>query len=90
MATITQALNAFAFTSIVQAAAALYIFYVSAVALNRMTKNTNPLARWAHIALACGSAAGFVSCFAARDLLECVFVVGVALFLAGNRRSIQL
>lgn len=90
MTMLTQAHNFLAPTSIIQAAAALYIFYVSVVALNRMTKNTRPMARWAHIALACGSAAGFVSCFAARDILECAFVVGVALFIAGNRRSIQL
>lgn len=81
---------ALTFTSIIQAVAALYIFYVSVVALNRMTKTTNPLARMAYIALACGSAAGFVSCFVARDLLECAFAVGVALFLAGNRRTTKL
>lgn len=79
-------------TSAIQAVAALYIFYVSVVALNRMSKTTNQLIRVAYIALACGSAAGFVSCFVARDLLECdllecAFAVGVALFLAGNRRT---
>jgi len=78
------------FTSVVQAFAACYIFYVSVVALNRMSKDTNPLVRMAYIALACGSAAGFVSCFVARDLLECAFAVGVALFLAGNRRTSKI
>lgn len=77
-------------TSAIQACAALYIFYVSVVALNRMTKTTSPLARLAYIALACGAGAGFVSCFVARDLLECAFAVGVALFLAGNRRTTKI
>lgn len=81
---------ALTFTSIVQAVAALYIFYVSVVALNRMSKNTKPFIRLAYIALACGAAAGFVSCFVARDLLECAFAVGVALFLAGNRRTSKI
>lgn len=75
-------------TAIVQVLAALYIFYISVVALNRMTKETDPVVRWGHIALSCGSAAGIVSCFTARDMLECVFVVGVALFMAGNRRHL--
>lgn len=77
-------------TSAIQAFAACYIFYVSVVALNRMSKDTNPIVRLAYISLTCGSAAGFVSCFVARDLLECAFAVGVALFLAGNRRTTKL
>lgn len=79
-----------ALTSIIQAVASLYIFYVSVVALNRMTKDTRQLIRVAYIALACGSAAGFMSCFVARDLLECAVAVGVALFLAGNRRTARV
>lgn len=76
-----------AITSIMQGLACLYVFYVSTMALNKMTKNTPHTVRYAHIALVAGSAAGGASCLAARDIFECLFAVGIALYVAGNRRS---
>lgn len=76
-------------TSIIQALAGLYVFYVSTMALNKMTRTTAPTVRYAHISLVAGSAAGVVSCVAARDIFECLFAVGIALYVAGNRRGDQ-
>lgn len=74
-------------TSVIQAIAGLYVFNVSIVALNKMNKGTPILIRYAHVALVCGSAAGIASSFVARDIFECIFAVGIALYIAGNRRG---
>jgi hypothetical protein len=74
-------------TSIIQGLAALYVFFVGVIALNKMDKQTAHAVRYAHIALVAGSAAGIASGFVARDIFECVFAVGIALYLAGNRRG---
>lgn len=73
--------------SIIQASAGLYIMYASIMALNKMDKDTPSLMRYAHVALVCGSAAGVASSFVARDIFECLFAVGIALYIAGNRRG---
>jgi hypothetical protein len=74
-------------TSIIQACALLYVFYLGVLALNKMGPRTPHAIRYAHIALVAGSAAGVASCIAARDIFECVFAVGIALYMAGNRRG---
>lgn len=74
-------------TSIIQAIAGLYVVYASLMALNKMDKRTPHMVRYAHIALVCGSAAGVASSFVARDVFECAFAVGIALYMAGNRRG---
>lgn len=74
-------------TPIIQAIACLYVFYVSTISLNKMTKATPSKIRFAHVALLAGSGAGFASCIAARDLFECLFAVGIALYVAGSRRE---
>lgn len=74
-------------TSIIQALAGLYVFYVSTMALNKMNRQTASTVRYAHIALVAGSAAGVISCFTARDIFECLSAVGIALYVAGNRRG---
>lgn len=75
-----------AIVSIIQAAAALYVLGMGLLALNRMSASTRHIVRFAHVALVGGSAAAVASCFAARDLLECLFAVGVALYIAADRR----
>lgn len=74
-------------TPIIQAIACLYVFYVSTISLNKMTKATPSKIRFAHVSLLAGSGAGFASCIAARDLFECLFAVGIALYVAGSRRE---
>ena len=76
-----------ALISIIQALALLYVFYLSVMALNKMGPATAHVVRYGHIALTAGSAAGVTSCFAARDIFECILAVGVALFMAGTRRE---
>jgi hypothetical protein len=74
-------------TPIIQAIACMYVFYISTISLNKMTKATRSRIRLAHVALLAGSAAGFASCIAARDVFECLFAVGIALYVAGSRRE---
>lgn len=74
-------------TPIIQAIACLYVFYISTLSLNKMTKKTPNNIRFAHVALLAGSAAGFASCIAARDIFECLFAVGIAIYVAGSRRK---
>lgn len=74
-------------TPIVQAIACLYVFYISTISLNKMSKKTPNSIRFAHVSLLAGSAAGFASCIAARDIFECLFAVGIALYVAGSRRE---
>lgn len=72
--------------SIIQAAAALYVLCMGLLALNRMSPNTRLMTRYAHVALVGGAAAAVASCLVARDVLDCLFAVGVALYIAADRR----
>lgn len=75
-----------AIVSIIQAAAALYVLGMGLLALNRMSHSTRHVVRLAHVALVGGAAAAVASCFGARDIFECVFAVGVALYIATDQR----
>lgn len=74
------------FVSIIQATAALYVFYMALMALNRMSSKTRNTVRYAHVALVGGAAAAVASCVVARDVLDCLFAVGVALYMATDQR----
>lgn len=74
-------------TPIIQAIACMYVFYMSIVALNEMNAETPNGLRFAYVSLLAGSAAGFTSCVVARDLFECLFAVGIALYVAGSHRD---
>lgn len=73
--------------SIIQAVAALYVLGVGLFALNRMGPETRHLVRFAYITLVGGAAAAIVSCFSPRDIFDCVFAVGVAFYMAVDRRK---
>jgi hypothetical protein len=73
--------------SVIQALAALYVLVKGISALNRMGPATQNLVRLSYIALVTGAAAAVISTFASRDIFECVFAVGVALYMATNRRK---
>lgn len=72
--------------SLIQAGAALYVLWMGLMALNRMTSKTRTVTRYAHVALVGGAAGAVVGCMVARDLLDCLFAVGVALYMAADRR----
>ncbi|MBY0241965.1 MAG: hypothetical protein K2X55_21900 [Burkholderiaceae bacterium] len=76
-----------AIVSVIQAVAALYVLGVTVLALNRMSPATRHLVRWSYLALAGGAMAAVASCFGARDVFECIFAVGVALYMAVDRRK---
>jgi len=76
-----------AIVSIIQAVAAIYVLGVTLLALNRMGPSTRHLVRWSYLALAGGAMAAIASCFGARDIFECIFAVGVALYMAADRRK---
>lgn len=72
---------------ILQFAACVYIIAVSLFAINKMSRGTGHTIGWAYIALAVGALAEIESAYHATDVRQCVFVVGVALYLFCNRRS---
>ena len=76
-----------AMTPIIQAIACMYVFYISTISLNKMTKDTPNNIRFAHVSLLAGSAAGLASCVVQRDVFECLFAVGIALYVASGRRA---
>jgi len=76
-----------ALTPIIQALACIYVFYISTISLNKMTKETPNNIRFAHVSLLAGSAAGMASCVVQRDVFECLFAVGIALYVASGRRD---
>lgn len=76
-----------AIVSIIHAVAALYVLGVTVLALNHMSPATRHLVRWSYLALAAGAMAAVASCFGARDIFECIFAVGVALYMAADRRK---
>ncbi len=69
----------------IQVLASIYIFFVGTMALNRMTDKTRNARRYSYVALVVGSAASIASGFVSRDIFECIFAVGVALYLAATR-----
>lgn len=73
--------------SIIQAAVWVYVLYLCVVELNKMTRATAHVARWAHVGLACGAAAGVVSAINDRQLFQLLIAVGVALYMTFNRRG---
>lgn len=73
--------------SIIQAAVWIYVLYLCVVELNKMTRATALVARWAYIALSCGAAAGVLSAISDRQLFQLLIAVGVALFMTFNRRG---
>ena len=73
--------------NILQAAAALYVLGVGLIALNRMSHNTAHTIRFAHITLTAGALAALASTVGATSKFECAFAVGVALYLAADRRK---
>jgi hypothetical protein len=75
------------FITIIQAAVWLYVLYLCVIELNKMTRQTAPIARWAHVALACGSAAGILSAISGRQVFELMIAGGVALYMTFNRRG---
>lgn len=75
------------FIAIIQAAVWVYVLYLCVIELNKMTRQTAPVARWAHIAMACGSAAGILSAISDRQLFELMIAAGVALYMTFNRRG---
>lgn len=79
-----------AIVSIIQALAAFYVLCSGVMALNRMTARTRHSVRLSYVALVGGAAAAIASCIGARDFFECIFAVGVALYLAVNRRKVKL
>lgn len=74
-------------TSIIQGAALLYVVMIGILALNKMGPATPHDVRYGYIALVAGAVAGLASSFAARDIFECIFAVGVALYMAVDRRK---
>jgi hypothetical protein len=76
-----------AIVSIIQAVAAIYVLGVGLCALNKMSAATRHVVRFAYVALVGGAAAAILSCFAPRDIFDCVFAVGVALYMAADRRE---
>lgn len=76
-----------AIVSIIQGIAGLYVLSVALLALNRMNHKTRHLVRLSYLALAGGAMAAVASCFGARDIFECIFAVGVALYMAVDRRK---
>lgn len=73
--------------SIIQALAGLYVLYTGISVLNHMTKATRVLIRFAYITLTVSGGAAIASCLVARDILHCVFAVGIAVYLLADHRG---
>lgn len=71
----------------IQAIACAFIAFHSLTMLNKMSKGTAQLIRAAYAILAASGGAGLVGCFLSYDAFNCLFAVGVALFLIANQRS---
>ncbi len=76
--------------TIIQALAALYVLGVALLALNRMGPSTRHLVRLSYLALAGGAMAAIASSYVARDIFECIFALGVALYMAVDRRKTEV
>lgn len=73
--------------NLIQALAALYVLAVSLIALNRMSATTSHAIRVAHITMSGGAVAALASSMGAGSMFECAFAVGVAIYLAADRRK---
>lgn len=75
--------------NILQAIAALYVLGVGLIALNRMSHSTAHTIRAAYLTLTAGALALLASAVGATPTskLECAFAIGVALYLAADRRK---
>lgn len=73
--------------SIVQGLAALYVLLIGLYSLNRMGPRTRHGMRFSYVALTTGALAALALCFYRSDLLVCMFAVGVAAYVAFNRRK---
>jgi len=76
-------------TLILQIIACGFIAANAIIHLNRMTAKTAHIIRAGYIALAGGSVSGIASCFLKWDIFDCLFAVGVALFLIANRKTLD-
>jgi len=73
--------------NILQALAALYVLAEGVVVLNRMSNRTVHSIRLVYLALTTGAVAAIASSFGTSNAFECFFAVGVAMFLAFDRRK---
>ena len=73
--------------NVIQALAALYVLSKGLSVLNRMSARTAPTQRLTYIALSTGALAAAASSMGAGSAFECVFVIGMALYLAADRRK---
>ena len=72
--------------SVAQGVASAYILIMALQVLNRMTGATNHVMRGAYLGMVAGAGTGVISCFTGATLTSCALSIGVALFMAGNRR----
>lgn len=73
--------------NLIQALASLYVLGVGLVALNRMSYRTAHAIRLAYLTMTAGALAALASAFGAGSIYECGFAVGVALYMAADRRK---
>lgn len=73
--------------NIVQGLAALYVLAEGLAALNRMSHATAHSIRLAYVVLTGGALAAMASSLGAGSVFECAFAVGVAVYLAADRRK---
>lgn len=73
--------------NILQALASLYVLGLGLIALNRMSHATAHTIRLAYLTLTGGALAALASAFGAGSVFECAFAIGVALYLAADRRK---
>lgn len=72
---------------VIQTLSCVVVLALGLLALNRMSHETRHAVRWSYVALVAGALGGLESCFASRDIFECLFAAGVALYLVCNRRE---
>ena len=73
--------------NILQGVAAIYVLGIGLIALNRMSHATAHTIRAAYITLTAGAVAALASAGGAPSKFECAFAVGVAIYLAADRRK---
>lgn len=73
--------------SIFQAVIWIYVLYLCVVELNKMTRQTSAVVRWAHVALACGAATGIMSAISGIQFFGLLIAGGVAAYMTFNRRG---
>lgn len=72
--------------NVLQAFASLYVLSISLCAINRMGPRTAHAIRMAHLVLSSGSLAALAAAFGPGNPIACAAIVGVALYLAADRR----